>query len=241
MTPILDRGPRSRALFAAVCAAVLGVEIYIAFINRAGTFRIEGVDPYDVTEFGSGSSVSHAFLMRGDGLHAVSIRLSSDTAATASVQWTLWRGLADQPAEMTPAFEGTESLDLKPGRQWKSLTFTRDGSSRDRWYTIQLRLLEVAPVSTQVAIVASRDNPERGGVLWVNDVRQPGSLFVRADWRGRTLYRRFLADAAPNLPAALRIPAVQWSIVVVFHWAFMVFAYALMTGTGQPPSSDTAS
>jgi len=131
---------------------------------------------------------------------------------------------------MSPAFEGVASFDLRPGRQWETITFTRDGSSKDRWYTIQLRLLDPQPPpSPQVSIVASRDNPDRGGVLFVNDLRQPGSLNLRAERRGRTLYRRFLAEAAPNLPAMLQVPAVQWAIALVFHWALIVFAYTVLS------------
>ena len=187
-----------------------------------------------MTEFGSGAVVSHAFLMRGDGLNAVSLRFSSHAKAVVMVQWTLWRGLADQPEQMTRAFEGVETLDLRPGRQWKTFAFIRDASSRDRWYTIEVRLQEVP---RQVALVASRDNPERGGVLFVNGARQSGSLSLRAERHGRTVYRRFVIEVEPKLPPALRIRAIQWGIVVLFHWAFFVFAFAVISDARvRPPS-----
>lgn len=215
-----------RAMAATIIAATIAVEVYVVFINRSSGFRIEGLDDYDISEFGSGAAVSHAFLMRGDGLNAVSLRFSSHAKAVVVVQWTLWRGLADQPQQMTRAFEGVDTLDLRPGRQWKTFAFTRDASSRDRWYTIEIRLQE-AP--RPVALVASSDNPERGGVLFVNGVRQSGSLSLRAERHGRTRYRRFVAEVEPNLPPALRIRAIQWSIVVLFHWAFVVFAFSVMS------------
>ena len=230
MRPVLSYVTWSRAIVAIVIAAAIGVEIYLVFVNRNGAFRIEGVEDYELTEFGSGEAVSHSFLMRGDGLNAVSLRFSSGTKAAVTVQWTLWRSVSDQPQGTTRAFEGVESLDLRPGRQWKRFAFTRDASSRDRWYTIEVRLREARP---RVALVASRDNPERGGLLWVNGVQKSGSLFIRAERRGRTLYQRFVAEVEPHLPPVLRIRAVQWTIAVLFHWAFFVFAFAVIRGASR--------
>jgi hypothetical protein len=224
MRSILRHVNRRRAMAATIMAATIGVEVYLVFINRDSHFRIEGLDDYDISEFGSGAAVSHAFQMRGDGLNAVNLRFTSQAKTVVSVQWTLWRGFADQPQQMTRAFEGVESLDLRPGRQWKTFAFTRDASSRDRWYTIEVRLQHAPRL---VALVASRDNPERGGVLFVNGVRQSGSLSLRAQRHGRTLYRRFVAEVEPHLPPALRIRAIQWTIVVLFHWAFFLFAFAV--------------
>lgn len=220
---------RLQVAFALVCVAALAAEAYVLFGDRVSVFSIEGEKVYDVTSFAAGESVSHAFLMRGEGLQAVSVLLDSTAATAVTVRWTLWRGYPDLPKEMTRAFEGVESLDLRPGRQWTQFNFTRDGSSKDRWYTIQVRLIDPRPApAPQVSIVASSDNPDRGGVLFVNDVRQPGSLYVRAERRGRTLYRRFLVEAAPHLPATLRTPVVQWAVAILVHWALMVFAYAVL-------------
>jgi hypothetical protein len=90
--------------------------------------------------------------------------------------------------------------------------------------------------------VGSHDNPDRGGVLWIDGVRQPGSLFLKADRRGRTRYDRFLAETAPNLPPSLRIRAVQWLVFAALHWAMVVFAYTLVAAAAEtlpPPSSDS--
>lgn len=215
----------------AVVAAVLTVEIYVVFVSRSDEFRIEGADAYDVTEFGSGTVVAHAFLMRGEGLNAISLRFSSAARTVAHVQWTLWRGLPDWPQEMTRAFESADRIELRAGRQWKRFAVTRDASSRDRWYTIEVRLLGADPVAGRVpriALVASTDNPERGGVLWVGGERKPGSLFLRAGRHGRTMYRRFVIEVEPHLPAVLQIRAVQWAIALACHWATFVMAFAIL-------------
>ncbi len=228
-----------RAVGTLICAVLCGIELYVVFVNRNDEFRIQGNETFDLTEFGSGAVVSQAFLMRGDGLNSVAVQFGSDSRAQVNVQWTLWRGMADQPAEMTRAFEGTEAIDLRPGHQWRTFRFTRDASSRDRWYTIEVRSLSVARTGPaleggadappKVALVASHDNPNRGGVLWVNGARRPGSLFMQAGRHGRTIYRRFVVEVEPNLPPVLKIRAVQWLVVVAFHWAFLVLAWAVFS------------
>ena len=237
---------RPHAVLALVCVAAIAVEVYVVFVGRNDEFRIEGVQRYQLEGFATGARVSQAFLMRGDGLHAVRIQLNSEAAASARVHWVLRRGTPVVPQDLSVAFETVETFDLRPGPQWKSLVFTRDGSSRDRWYTIEVTLLQAvatAPSSgapsrpARVSLMASRDNPERGGVLWVNGVHQSGSLVMRADRHGRTPYRRFEAEVEPHLPYLLKVHAVQWAVVVAVHWAFVVFAWAVISESRRGPQS----
>ena len=134
-------------ILAAIIGVVIAAESYLGFFARIDTFRIEGVRPITIAEFADGATVSHAFLMRGDGLQAVSVLFNSTTAASVRVQWTVWRGYPDEPSEMSLAFEETQDLQLRPGSQWRSLTLPRDSSSHDRWYIIRLRLREPRPAS----------------------------------------------------------------------------------------------
>ncbi len=233
---MLGRVGAKHAVFVLIGAVVIALEIYLVFIKRHGDFRIEGKEAFDLAEFASGAVVAHAFLMRGDGLNSVAVQFGSDSKARLTVQWTLWRGKADQPGAAR-AFEGTEVLNLRPGHQWRTFEFIRDASSRDRWYTFEVHALAVerlAPASEdpartpRVALVASRDNPERGGLLLVDGALRPGSLFIRAGRQGRTIYRRFVVEAELYLPAPLRIRSVQWALVIAFHWAFLVFAWAVL-------------
>jgi hypothetical protein len=241
MNPIArERMPQ--ILFAVACLAVILVELHTMFVARDDTFAIEGRRTYEVREFASGQPVSHAFLMRGDGLYAIRALLSSDAPVDARLRWTLWRGSVDVPP-MTPAAGGEAQLSLTPGQQWATLNAVRDGSSNNRWYTIELQLLQpVATPATEgtvpvphVSLVASHDNPDRGGVFWIAAARQPGSLVMRAERRGRTLYSRFQAEAEPHLPAILRNEAVQWLVAVAYHWAFVVFAYRVFSDARNAP------
>jgi O-antigen ligase len=238
--PIVSTGPdRRRLAFAVTCLAALGVEGYLLLGARTDTFRIIGKDDYEVTAFTQGSLVSHAFLMRGEGLHSLQVMVASDQPASARIQWQLWRGYVDSPPK-TLALEGVAELTLEAGRKWITLAVTRDGSSHDRWYSLELKLIEPLPAgrtTPAVSLVASHDNPDRGGVLFIDGVRTPGSLLLQAHRRGRTLYRRYLAEAAPNMPVALRSPAAHWLAFGLLHLAFFAFAYAMMSDAWNSPAA----
>jgi O-antigen ligase len=224
-----------KMVFAAVCAAVMLLEWRVLFVDRNETFAIEGNEIYPISEFASGRPVSHAFLMRGDGLQSIRVLLNSDSYAHARIRWTLWRGSPDVPPQAVAASDETE-IYVVPGRQWTTLELIRDGSSNNRWYTLELQLVEARPAAVRTAtvahprveVIASRDNPDRGGVLWLETARQTGSLVMRADRRGKTLYGRFQSEAAPHLTSIFRFEAVQWLIVAVCHAAFAIFAYAVV-------------
>lgn len=229
----VSRIARRRLFFGLAAATIIGIEAYVILIARDGRFEIKGEQHYEIAEFSTGSTVTHAFLMRGDGLHSISVHLETTAPSSVRVRWTLWHGYLEAfRQEMPRAFEGETTASIMPGGRWVTWDVTRDGSSDNRWYTLDVQLLSAVAAGPgpepQVSVVATRDNPERGGILFVNGVRQPGSLWLRADRRGRTIYRRFVAEAEPNLPAVLRIEAVQWLLVVVLHWAFFTFAYALL-------------
>jgi len=109
----------------------------------------------------------------------------------------------------------------------------RDGSSHNRWYTLELVLADVDPgpssdLPPAVSVVASHDNPDRGGVLWVANQRQGGSLVMRANWQGKSLFRRYQTEVEPQLPSALQTPLARWLLVLALHWAVLFLAYTLV-------------
>jgi hypothetical protein len=177
--------------------------------------------------------------MLGDGLSAVSVRLASDRPARARVRATMYRGQPEDAAEMNLMYRRAESFDLARGQQWRTMSLPREDRSHDQWYTVELLLEDALPLGggegaaearPTVTIVASHDNPPRGGALWIGGERHHGrSLFLRAHRPGRTVYERFTTEAEPHLPDWLKVPALQLLVAGVFHWALLAFAYALMT------------
>jgi hypothetical protein len=218
---------RTRVLLITVVAGVLALEAWAVMVDRDGTFAIEGEIPRVMGQFGEGQPFRQAFLMQGAGLHQVRVVVSSPRRERLPLDWSLWRGTPDEPSTFTTAFQSRQELPLSAGRQWITLSFPRDGNSNDRWYTIEIKSVDPA-ASAGVAIHASDDNPERGGVLWVNNVRQPGSLRIRADRLGRTLFRRFEIEGLPHLPAIFANPVFQWLVVIAVHWAFAVVIWTLV-------------
>ena len=217
----------NRLIVAAIAAAWLAVEAYVVLGDADGRFSIRGRDTYEIGEFSDGAVVSQAFLMRGNGLNNVRVQLSSDRAGDATLGWRLWSGFRDQPQSFAVAFEGEQPVELRPGPQWVSFEFPRNGSSNDQWFTIEFWRKPQAD-APRLTVTASHDNPQRGGALWLNDEHKTGSLVFSAGWSGRTPYRRFMLEAAPHLPIIFRREPVQWLIVVAIHWAAVVFVMAAL-------------
>jgi len=221
-----------RPAFWSAIAALVVIEILV--VSRAGSapFVTQGRENVVVRSTNDNPLiVEHSFLMRGAGLNGVVIELDALVLTDATIEWTLWRGHRDERETMTRAFQSSEVVRLHRGRQSIRLPFTRDASSHDRWYTLEIRLPGEpgAPDERNVGVVVSRDNPMRGGVLWVDAVRQPGSLRLRAERQGRPLLRQFEAEVVPNLPVPLRNPWAQAGLAILFHWALIMTALALVS------------
>jgi hypothetical protein len=208
---------------------LIAVEAYLVLMRREGVFVTEGRHRYEVAELSRGDAVAHSFLMRGEGLNAIRVRLTSPRAPV-NLTWTLWRGAPEMPeAPLTKAYEATEVRELRGGPQWIQFDLPRDSSSHDRWYTFELKLTPGSvPPSGGVTISASHDNPDRGGVLWVAGTRKPGSLLIRAYWMGKTPYQRFESLAEPYLFPVLQVGAIQILAVVAIHLSLLVFAYSVL-------------
>lgn len=265
--------PGLRVMFAWGCAAVLAVEGYALFFDRDHTFSIQGRKSYKIDEFGDGIPVAHAFLMRGSGLRAIRVQLSSSASATVRLRWQLLRqqatddklsirewGLRElhleadrtwwthpmtrggSPEKLAIMEGGTRELRLEAGRTWATFPVTRDGSSHDRWYVFEAQLVDLPPTELRdrahIALLATHDNPDRGGSLFVGGVNKRGSLVLRADRVGPTPYQRFVAEAEPNLPRWLQLPAVQWIIGLALHGAVAVHAYAFLCERHQRGRAD---
>ena len=223
-----------------VIALVAG---YIAFV-RHPLLRIEGRRPVPIAAFGRGAAITHAFLMDDDILDAVDVRIAADEPSALRVAWRLLRlyatepGAEDNPAAYKEVRQWTETtLNVGSGERWQRFQFMPIAESRNQWYAFEIRLLEATPAGHRaqaenarphVSLIASQDNPRRGGKLWVGGVRQTGSLFVRAE--GATVYEQFLVHVEPRLPPALRNRAIQMIAVLVCLWALVALMYAMLFG-----------
>ncbi len=146
-------------------------------------------------------------------------------------------GSENDPRLYTNVYGWTTTINAAAGEHWQRFAFPALERSTDRWYAFEIQLLEPRPIGkgagepdrrAGIGIVASADNPARGGKLWIDAVRQPGSLFLRAE--GSTMYERFAATVEPNLPRVFRYALVQIAIGLVSLWALVTAIDAVLLG-----------
>jgi hypothetical protein len=226
-------------LLAVLCSALTG---YFLFVKHTVT-RTEGKRPVPITAFGAGATAAHAFQMETDKLNAVAVRIVASEPSSLRVLCKLFRlpigepGAEDDPTRYAPLYQWTATMKVAAGDHWQRIAFSGVDDSYRRWYRFEIRLLDAVSerarghhesVRPNVSIMASEDNPLRGGKLWIDGVRQPGSLFIIAE--GPTPYERFRLHVEPGLPNALRNRAVQAVVVAVYLWALVTLLYAVVFG-----------
>jgi hypothetical protein len=238
---MLRLGEPAYFVFACACIVLIAYEGYLVFLKRP-MLRIEGDRPVRIEAFDHGTTASHAFQMNDDGLYAVSMRFIADRPVSVHVLCRLLRlpdagaPMADNPNLFAAIYRWTDTLDLEAGDHWQRIGFHSVGESRGQWYAFEIRLLDSSQnrpegqnARAAVSLLASEDNPPRGGKLWIDGVRQPGSLFLRA--HGGTKYEQFLLHDEPKLPPVLRNRIVQAALVLIYHWALFTFAFSTVFGT----------
>jgi hypothetical protein len=64
-----------------ICAAILGIECGEYFLRDVHDIDAVGQKPALVTEFGAGLPVAQSFTVLRDGLHSITVSISSDQPA----------------------------------------------------------------------------------------------------------------------------------------------------------------
>ncbi len=240
-------GALRQMLLVCVSIVLVGGEGYELFVVRTVSLRTEGETPIPINEFRDGVAVEHGFSMVGDGLRAVSVRFSTERPVSIHVLCELTEALEDKPGARAEIYHWTSSIDLSSGMTWTRFDFPPIGRSSDRYYKFQIRLLDVRLTGEAepkksgerppIAIMASTDNPPRGGALWIDGVRQSGSLYIRAHGAGETAYERFWLDAKTTLPAPLQNRVLQIAVALVYHWALLTFVCGMFFGGTADPQT----
>ena len=232
----------SRVLFLCICAALVGYEGYRFYgttASDAPTVLIQGEQPILMPQFGDGAQLTQAFGMTADGLRAVSVQLTSDRHATLQVSCELQQTFEDMPGKFAEIYSWTTTLRDVSGTQWRRFDFPPVAASAGRFYAFRIRVLESEPLQGKgtalpaaerphVAIAGFSDNVRRGGILWVADARQVGSLYFQAHGNGETAYERFRMNVEPRLPRPLRNQATQLVLVLILHWALLTTCHAML-------------
>ena len=225
------------ALFVCGCAWLTGYETWFVFFSDL-SMRIDGKQPVAITEFANGVPVFHAFLMNGDGLRAVSVRIVAEQPASLRVAYKLLRLYDRDPASIMIR-TGTPRCTAGPTDYSTGLATTGSASHfrQSRSPTTRCTRLKSAWQATSagrsaangrpaVSLMASMDNPPYGGALWIDGVRQPGSLFIAV--HGDTIYTGLQRRSELILPAVFRDRAVQALIALALQGAFIALAYGVL-------------
>lgn len=239
----------SRVLFLCICAALVGYEGYRfsgTTTPDAPTVLIQGEQPILMPQFGDGAQLTQAFGMTADGLRAVSVQLTSDRNTTLQVSCELQQTFEDLPGKFAEIYSWTTTLHDVSGTQWRRFDFPPVAASAGRFYAFRMRVLESEPLQRKgtvlpaaerphVAIAGFSDNVRRGGILWVADSRQVGSLYFQAHGDGETAYERFRMNVEPRLPRPLRNQATQLVLVLMLHWALLTTCHAMLFEDPERP------
>ena len=211
------------------------------FLNRLIALRIEGTEPISIAEFGTGAAVRHAFKMPIDGLSEISVRLSADQPSTVTLLYRLLQlsdssdGAENNVNAYSEIYRRTDRVTIRPGERWHRVKFPSVSASYDRWYAFEILLPDASPTRTPaagvtrpaVSIAASRDNPDRGGKLWVDGVRQPGSLFILVHRRSEEA-RSYLLFVYP------------WTLAALIYVIFFARGGELVDSHAPPRSNERA-
>jgi hypothetical protein len=234
------RGRLGLALFVCGCAFLIAYPAWF-ILSRPIALRIEGTEPISIAEFGTGAAVRHAFQMPVDGLSEIRVRISADQPSTLTLHYRLLQlsdssdGAEDRLNAYSEIYRWTDRATMRAGEQWHRAKFAAVSASKDRWYAFEIVLRDASPTPTPaagaarpaVSIAASRDNPPQGGKLWVDGVRQPGSLFIR-------VYRRSEEARSYGL---LVYP---WTLAALVYVIFFARGGELAASPAPPRSTERA-
>lgn len=243
-------------MFAAVCIVLAVYETWTFFVREAPAVSILGNHRRDVEAFGRGVPISQMFLMIGNGLRGIDVRLAADTPATLLIRCQLAQ-IAPSPGISEPLVsrEWFENVKRVSGTEWRRLSFPAIGASNARLFVLRLQVIRAVVADgdpaarmrlpadgPRIAIVASKDNVVGGGMLSISERPQNGSLFLRAFTTTRTAYSRFRADVAPTLPGVLKSPIVELAVLIGYQWALLTVVFSVLTGAGgaMSPGATTA-
>src|SRR5262245_61208825 len=169
---------RSLAVLALViCAALLGLAAGRYFLSGVRDLDAIGKKPTRVAEFGARVTISQSFTVQRDGLHSITVAISSDQAADLAFEMALVRkgALADWPDE--PITKQIVHVSVPAGTTRETIDFPAVTRSKDRTFVATFTLSDVKqqdalPTAPHVALAG-----------WADDASRSGSLKVGADDR----------------------------------------------------------
>jgi hypothetical protein len=241
MTPTMTRW-----LFIGAVVVVIGFEAYVVheFVTeRNPSVEIQGAGQLLIEDFGRGVPVEQVFTMHGAGLRGVSVLLSADRAVSLRGLCELRQVYENAPAAQIVLYRWRTDFGRVSGTEWHRIDFPPLAASDHRLYAFRLQIEKPGdaangppptsnadPSRPRIAIAASAAPVPGAGRFLVGADPWAGSLFLRAHAEGETAYDKFQRTLEIRLPRPLRNRVVLAVIVIVYHWALLTYAYAMLVG-----------
>lgn len=182
-----------------VCAAILGIECGEYFFRDVHDINAVGQKPTLVSEFGAGVPVSQSFVPHRDGLHSMTVSISSDQAAVIGFEFALIR--KGQPADWPdePILKRLVQMSVPAGVTRQTIDFPPVSRSKDRTFVATFTMSDVMRRGStagdpHVALAAWADDAVRGAALKVGTEDRWGDLAFSAQVDPPTRMQR-LADS----------------------------------------------
>jgi len=164
-----------------VCAAILGTEGGEYFFRDVHDINAVGGKPTLVSEFGAGVPVSQSFVPHRDGLHSMTVSISSDQAAVIGFEFALVR--KGQPADWPdePILKRLVQMSVPAGITRQTIDFPPVSRSKDRTFVATFTMSDVmrrgsTAADPHVALAAWADDAVRGAALRVGTEDRWGDL-----------------------------------------------------------------
>jgi hypothetical protein len=198
-----------------VCAAFLGIELGDYFLRGVKDVESIGSKPTVVREFGEGAPIAQSFSIARDGLHSVSVSISSDEPVVIELALDLVRsGLTPGSPQEGVATRVVE-ISKPSGVTWHTIDFPPISPSKGRTFTARFQLKRAEPhplppggqsaARPAVGLMAWKDNPLPTGALSVGDQDRWGDLAFAAQANPPSRLQRMVDALSASLPAALRL------------------------------------
>jgi hypothetical protein len=238
------RGLAAAAL--ALCAALLGIQCGAYFLRAVDDVAAAGHKPALVREFGAGAPVSQSFLVPRDGLHALTIALSSDQPALVACDIILVRKgvLADWPDE--PILTRQLDVSIQAGVTRERIEFPPVSRSKARTFVATFRVRSLMPHASakgepHVALSAWGDDALRGGTLTVGGQDRWGALAITAQTDPPTRFERTRDDLAALGGPGARAGGAGLALAALLYAALLLgVCYAAFAREGAAARPATA-
>lgn len=217
-----------QAMFFAACVVVLSYASYTLFLKRNGELvGSHGTKPTAVFLEGT-AAIGQSFRAEADGLDSVEFRIGRmDSPLDADIQCELLRA---EGGAFRPVHRWVEHVALPSSGGAHRFAFSPVRHSRGEVFRFIVRL---GGLARKIPIEASMDNAFDAGAMIVGEREEWGDLVFATGAMASTSFGYFRMTAT-QLPAVLRPPAVQLTLLALYVWAWLCLLYWLFVARPDP-------